>query len=799
MTKRRPHHIRALSRRTIACLLALTTVLSMVIPATAASSITSPSAVSGSQYTQVSTLAEALDRVFGGDIDIYSNSSYTNEVSMPLGHVMDNDTQYYVQSKTSGNGISGWQCYIYANAVYNKLFNEWVGHGSSFAHSKVVISGGVSSLSYEDLRNAKVRCGAYVRTTANSSGAYDGSSGHSFLILAYDADGITYLEGNADGKGLVRITTRDWADFNSNQLSGRSRYLSHIVQPTDTYYDELYVPCDHVYGDLGICDICGTAYDWEGTLDKGYLGIYQVTVSVTPRADRPYEAATKADVTLSAGQEVQVLGRLCNAHGQYWYALRQQDQTLYVPEGDLSFLRAITLEVTVRDFVPADQAVLAPKSQPVKGAVTSNYPLKSVRGYLDGKLYATWNASDETTTQLELQATDINYDLTFSALADGEHTIRLEAESFLHEDRMAFHESVFYIQSTCDHSYTSSVTKEASCTAAGTRTYSCTQCGDSYTEQIPALGHDYSASGKCTRCGASQTALDAPQIQYCYSQQRTSMRVQWTAVAEADGYQLYRSSSPNDSSSWKCVKTINSGSTLTYTNQNLTEGVTYYYKVRAFRDMDGSRVYSQFSDAKFMPAAVVFDSPYSNSDSRIRLRWDQVEGAHGYQIWRKDDDGTYRVIKTIGDKGNELTNDQGHVTAYSNTGLESDKTYTYKMRAFYITPEGDKSFGTFSREVTLAVQPATTTLSVAANSDGSVRLRWDAAKGADGYQIWMSESASSSSFQITKSITDGDVTAYTKNHLQSGKTYYFKIRAYVEVDGKKTFGAYSGTISITVK
>lgn len=42
------------------------------------------------------------------------------------------------------------------------------------------------------------------------------------------------------------------------------------------------------------------------------------------------------------------------------------------------------------------------------------------------------------------------------------------------------------------HVYTSSVTKEATCTQNGTRTYTCV-CGDSYTETIPATDHSYSS------------------------------------------------------------------------------------------------------------------------------------------------------------------------------------------------------------------------------------------------------------------------------------------------------------------
>ena len=55
---------------------------------------------------------------------------------------------------------------------------------------------------------------------------------------------------------------------------------------------------------------------------------------------------------------------------------------------------------------------------------------------------------------------------------------------------------------THTHSYTSSVvTTEAACTKTGVRTYTCS-CGHSYTETIPATGHNYD-DGVCTKCGAT--------------------------------------------------------------------------------------------------------------------------------------------------------------------------------------------------------------------------------------------------------------------------------------------------------
>ena len=55
------------------------------------------------------------------------------------------------------------------------------------------------------------------------------------------------------------------------------------------------------------------------------------------------------------------------------------------------------------------------------------------------------------------------------------------------------------------HSYTSIITKIATCTEEGEKTYTCV-CGNSYTEQIPSLGHNFSifvssTSSSCTEAG----------------------------------------------------------------------------------------------------------------------------------------------------------------------------------------------------------------------------------------------------------------------------------------------------------
>lgn len=56
-----------------------------------------------------------------------------------------------------------------------------------------------------------------------------------------------------------------------------------------------------------------------------------------------------------------------------------------------------------------------------------------------------------------------------------------------------------------EHDYsTVNVTKDATCTEAGEKTYTC-ECGDKYTEEIPAKGHHFE-DGICTDCGAKESS-----------------------------------------------------------------------------------------------------------------------------------------------------------------------------------------------------------------------------------------------------------------------------------------------------
>ena len=62
-------------------------------------------------------------------------------------------------------------------------------------------------------------------------------------------------------------------------------------------------------------------------------------------------------------------------------------------------------------------------------------------------------------------------------------------------------------ETVCEHAWDEGkVTKEATCTEKGEKTFTCTKCEATKTEEIAALGHDFK-DGTCTRCNTAETFL----------------------------------------------------------------------------------------------------------------------------------------------------------------------------------------------------------------------------------------------------------------------------------------------------
>lgn len=186
----------------------------------------------GTDYAD-GTLAERLEDLFRSGI------SDCVSPSIPAAGRTMSTKAGYTTTFANQPGISrvDYQCLAYARAAYSYLFGYNVGdatYQTAFSDAK-----GKNTVNYAFFQQLGVRCGAYMRTTSKSSGAFDANVGHSLLILGYNADGITTLEGNYNGRGAIGILQYTWDQFNKDQLSGRERYICGFGQPNDAVYDSV--------------------------------------------------------------------------------------------------------------------------------------------------------------------------------------------------------------------------------------------------------------------------------------------------------------------------------------------------------------------------------------------------------------------------------------------------------------------------------------------------------------------------------------------------------------------------------
>lgn len=65
-----------------------------------------------------------------------------------------------------------------------------------------------------------------------------------------------------------------------------------------------------------------------------------------------------------------------------------------------------------------------------------------------------------------------------------------------------------------EHSYEGEVTVEATCLLPGLKTYTCVNgCGSTYTEIIPATGHQYDENDTCVNCGKTRAEIEQTEIE----------------------------------------------------------------------------------------------------------------------------------------------------------------------------------------------------------------------------------------------------------------------------------------------
>lgn len=143
-------------------------------------------------------------------------------------------------------------------------------------------------------------------------------------------------------------------------------------------------------------------------------------------------------------------------------------------------------------------------------------------------------------------------------------------------------------------------------------------------------------------------------------------------------------------------------------------------------------------------------------------------------------------------------------TGYRAVGLTKiDSKYYYftdggKMRKNKtITIDGYKCKFDKNGVWTNLPKPSATKISKVTTKSKQATVTWKKKSGS-GYSVYMATSKNGK-YEKIKNVSKSKTTSYTKKDLQGKKTYYFKVRTYVEVGGYKFYSSYSSPKSIKVK
>lgn len=91
-----------------------------------------------------------------------------------------------------------------------------------------------------------------------------------------------------------------------------------------------------------------------------------------------------------------------------------------------------------------------------------------------------------------------------------------------------------------------------------------------------------------------------------------------------------------------------------------------------------------------------------------------------------------------------------------------------------------------------------TTLKAVFDGKDSITLTWSKVSNVSGYQILRTDQKNGK-YKVVKTISKKSSISYSFKGLKKKKIYYYKVRAYKTVKGKRIYGKSSSIKSVTVK
>ena len=267
-----------------------------------------------------------------------------------------------------------------------------------------------------------------------------------------------------------------------------------------------------------------------------------------------------------------------------------------------------------------------------------------------------------------------------------------------------------------------------------------------------------------------------------------SITFSWDKIDNITGYEVYKYD--EFSNTYTLLDTISDNSINTYTDKNLTSASTYNYAIRAYKVIDKTTYYGNYSNI-FTDSTKVNKVTNLKLDVRnatsLQISWDKVDNVDGYRIYRLDPStNVYTLVDTIYGE---------NITSYTHDSRVSATSYYYRVKAFkYLN--GMNRYSDYSSTLKATTKPLQPVVSLSSTKTKYINLSWTKiSKRTTGYEIYMSTSKNGT-YTLVGTTSN---KSFSKGNLTKGKTYHFKVRAYRSVDNTKIYSSYSTVKSIVCK
>ena len=270
-----------------------------------------------------------------------------------------------------------------------------------------------------------------------------------------------------------------------------------------------------------------------------------------------------------------------------------------------------------------------------------------------------------------------------------------------------------------------------------------------YQYMVQALGKEQSLDGQPSGLVGVVCGLARPEMK-AEANHNGKPVITWEAVEGAVSYRVYRSTS--STKSYALVATVEA---LSYVDESVAAGKTYYYKLVAVgREGESAQTpYLKLTGKCAVPELAVA----AGTTGKPVLSWNKITGAKKYEIWRSVDGAAFKRLTTT------------TKTTYTDSKATSGKECTYKIRAL---GSGSGSYSLYSEELSCYVICAAPTLSVKRNAaTGNPVLTWKKVTNAAGYKIY--RSVNGGSFDYLQTVTG---TTYEDDSAVADVAYSYKLQ-----------------------